>query len=175
MSVRPQQMNRKILISIVSVLIIGCARSTNTLQRPQDIPVGWTQKIEERGALPIGRVVAIEQKQEQEIIYDTKKPENESLSFGDFLILPFVPIVLFASDLVGLFVPDKSPDNDAGPDRLDEKSSHEKGIVYRHVIRLIGTDEEVVRDEFFSFKVGDCVALRSTPQQLVMALPGECE
>jgi hypothetical protein len=168
-------MNRKFPVLIVSILVIGCSSSPNTLQRAHDIPIGRVQKIEERGLLPIGRIVAIEQKPKQEIIYDTKRPENKSLSFGEFLVLPFLPIILFTGDLISLFLPDKSPDNDARSDHIDEKPNHKNGIGYRHVIRVIGAEEDVIRDEIFSFKVGDCVALRPSPEKVVVALPDLCE
>ena len=102
-------MNRNIAILIVCFIFGGCARTPSTLQKSQDITFGRAANNEEIEKLPIGRVVAIEQIQAQVTNYDTKKIDNKTLSFGEFLVLPFVPILLFVSDAVALFVPNKLP------------------------------------------------------------------
>ena len=149
-------MNRKLLYPIIGSLIAGCASAP-----PPDIPLVWSQKPEERGQLPVGRVVSIER---------WYGPPMTERSTTEELLMPLVviPITLIAAPVIlGAHA--------VGVDLVDEKPNNENGNVYRHVVRLNGTNEDIVRNEYWTYKVGDCVAVRSKPVLLVPALPDECE
>jgi hypothetical protein len=79
-----------------------------------------------------------------------------------------VPLALIAAPVV-------LASHAAGVDLVDEKPNNENGNVYRHVVQLTGTNEEIIRDEYWTYKVGDCVAVRSEPILLVPALPDQCQ
>lgn len=61
------------------------------------------------------------------------------------------------------------------PDRPVDRDADDKGHIYRHRVRLIATGAEIVRDEFWTFHVGDCVAIRSELDMLVPALSDQCD
>jgi len=63
--------------------------------------------------------------------------------------------------------------NDDGPAEVAQKQGDHE--IFRHTIRLKGSDRDVVKDEYWRFEIGDCVAVRSTPAMLVPALPGACD
>lgn len=84
-----------------------------------------------------------------------------------YLVVPLVLVtapvtvpVIFAAEAAGVSFEEKTPTKD--------------GNVFRHVIRLREDGEEVKWDEYFSYQVGDCVALRPKPALLVPALPDQC-
>jgi len=79
-----------------------------------------------------------------------------------------VPLALLAAPVV-------LASHAAGADLVDEIPNNGNGNVFRHVVRLTGTNEEIVRDEYWTYKVGDCVAVRSEPVLLVPALPDQCQ
>ena len=59
--------------------------------------------------------------------------------------------------------------------RQDEKRANQGAKVYRQAIRLTASQSNVVTNEFRTVKVGDFVAIRSTRELLVPALPDECK
>jgi hypothetical protein len=159
-------MIRKLFALSLGVLIVGCANTQETLPRlPKAIPTAWAQQPAEKGSLPVGRVIAIERYYGHEV----KIAQRHEPQLRDALI----PVVITAGLLAGPVIMALS---EIGVDPLElHKPGDGGGNVYRHSIRLQGTDDLAVRDEFWSYRMGDCVALRSNPEMLVPALPGECE
>ena len=104
--------------------------------------MAWSQKPEERGALPVGRVTAIERRREPpNLRYLYKSPSQE---IGEGLLgVAIIPIALNRSPVIFAA-------HALGADLVDEKRPDEGGNVYRHVVRLIDTDEKVLKDEFWT-------------------------
>jgi hypothetical protein len=119
-------LNRILLISIISAFFAGCASTPSTPQQPQVILSAESQKHEERVTPPADRVAAIEPRDEQVMLSDAEKPEQTDytnvdwwgfsddgfLSFGEFLVAPFLPFLIFTGDTARLFVPDDNPGSD---------------------------------------------------------------
>jgi len=127
--------------------------------------MAWAQQPEERGKLPVGRVVAIERWSGPDARSRSQESEIARGLVGMYVV---VPLALLAAPVV-------LASHAAGADLVDEKPNNENGNVFRHVVRLTGTNEEIVRDEYWTYKVGDCVAVRSEPVLLVPALPDQCQ
>lgn len=123
-------LKRQLLVSIISAFVAGCVSAPGTPQQPQVIPSAKVQKPDERSTQPTDRVAAIEPGDEQAMLLDSEKSEKTAHAkvdwwgfsddgfpgFGEILVVPFLPLVLFTGDLIGLFVPDDNP----RPDPLDD-------------------------------------------------------
>lgn len=114
--------------------------------------------------LPVGRVVAIERYYGYEVKIEPQQPQLKNA---------LLPVVSIAALLAGPVIMAPSA---VGADPLELREPVDGGgNVYRHSIRLNGKDDMAVRVEFWTYNIGDCVALRSNPEMLVPALPDECE
>lgn len=156
-------MNRHFIGLILALFCAGCATTSNAPQvMPQDKHLLWTQKPEERGLLPFGRVIAIE----------SLRTRSEKYTFRDatmymtytMLYAIAIPIMVMSIPFVGL--PEPAPKNISD------------GKDLKFTVRLQKTNEEVIRYESWSlpwssFRIGDCVAIR--PMLLVIALKDQCE
>lgn len=132
---------------IVFLLSLGLtACSTASHQPSHEIPRAWTQIDAEEGKLPVGRVIAV-----QERIWKGRSPPSDS---------PYQWGTAFG--VVGVLVSNV----------VDDLSNGD--LYYRYAIRLEGSSEIAVREEYAAYKVGDCVALRTTPLLLVPALADAC-
>lgn len=157
-------MIRNLLALSLGALIVGCANTQETIPTvPKGIPTAWAQQPEEKCSLPVGRVIAIERYHG----YEVKIAPYQEPQLKDALIPVVIVTALLAAPVMLAL-------HEAGKDTSDE-SADRGGNVYRHSIRLNGTDDMAVRDEFWTYNIGDCVALRSNPEMLVPALPDECE
>lgn len=132
---------------------------------PPSIPTAWAQQPEERGKLPVGRVVAIERWSGPAA---QVRSQESNIASELAAVYVGIPLVFIAAPFILMSYA-------AGGDTWDEKPSKTNGNVYRHVVQLIGTNEEIIRDEYWTYKVGDCVAVRSQPVLLVPAFPDQCE
>ena len=161
-------MIRNLLVLCLGVLIVGCANTQETIPIvPKSIPTAWAQQPEEKGSLPVGRVIAIERYHGYEV--KTAPYQEQGPQLKDALIPVVIVTALLAAPVMLAL-------HEAGNDTSDlDESSDGGGNVYRHSIRLNGTDDMAIRDEFWTYNIGDCVALRSNPEMLVPALPGECK
>jgi len=159
-------MIRNLLTLCLGALIVGCADTQEKLPTfPKGIPTAWAQHPEEKGSMLVGRIVAIS----RYYGYEVNNAPNHEPQLKDALI----PVVTTAALLAGPVIMTLSL---VGVDPLElRKPVGSGGDVYRHSIRLNGTDDIAVHDEFWSYRIGDCVALRSEPEMLVPALPVECE
>lgn len=162
-----REMLRRLLVwpcLCLSGLQAGCASAPKD---PATVPVAWSQGSEEIGILPVGRVVSIERVSRPAKKRESNLSQVAREAAAAYLVLPLalvtLPVtlpVLLAADAAGVDFEEKTPTKD--------------GNVFRHVIRLRGDGEEVIRDEYFSYQVGDCVALRPKPVLLVPAFPDQC-
>lgn len=112
------------------------------------LPTAWAQTNDEIGKLPVGRVIQVER-----VPFWPNGPSGASTYAAVAPMAGVVPVMV-ASLLT------------------DSLSAQ---WVYRHTVRLGGTEAPVVRDEYAAYKVGDCVALRTKPDLLVPAAPGQCD
>lgn len=133
-----------LLLVTVCVAIAGCAS-----RRVSDDTVNsWAQLPEERGKLPIGKVISVER-----IAFRVDRAATSNASA--YAVNPIYGPAGFAL--------------------LD--SIRDSGFFYRHVFRMTDGSEKKV-DLDISYKVGECIAFRSGldagSQWPVRALPGEC-
>jgi len=158
---------------LLALLIAGCAAAPKP---PAPLPLAWAQQPEEEGKLPVGRIVAIEQVSVVEPRMapfesqseGTLQPGEAARAFAGLVALSVIaPLVIIASPAIVAA-------HALGAEFPTETAKGEEGNAYRHVIRLEGGGENIVRIEFWTYKIGDCVAVRSQPDFLVPALPGAC-
>lgn len=132
--------------------------------------MAWSQNHEERGTLPVGRVVAIERRYGPPAMV-AKEPNGLKKMGQGAASMVIPPLVLITAPVVLL-------GHYLGVVELDSNSNDAEkkdGNVYRHVVRLNGTNEEIFLDEYWTYKIGDCVAIRSIPVMLVPALANQCQ
>ena len=151
---------------LIVLAIVGC---TTVHKESAEIPTSWAQQVDEKGKLPVGKVVAIVRWQGRA---GAPASASSEIWHGLIGILVVVPIALVTAPAV-LAVCGVRDDGCEKP-RQHGVTPDAKGNTFRHVVRLVGAREELIRDEHFSYKVGDCVALRHTPDMLVPALGDEC-
>ena len=131
--------------------IVVCAALTACagVQQTRQIPVSWAQTQEELGKLPVGRVLAVEKKT---FMRSSRSGASTSAAVagaaGPLVAVAVMPL------LSGL---------------------RDGDWYYSHSIKLKGSSEMVVREEFAAYKLGDCVALRVEPFMLVPAFVGACD
>lgn len=159
----------RVLIFVLMALLTSCAKSPTRVHdvapRP---PVAWAQTVDERGVLPIGWVVAIERVGGPAALPDTVDTQPQEIAKGVIGNLIVVPLALATAPLV-------LAGEGMRETATEDPGSDNRGHVFRHRVRLIGLDQEVFRDEFWSYAIGDCVAIRTQPAMLVLALDGECD
>jgi len=123
-------LKRQLLVSIISAFVGGCVSAPGAPQQLEVIPSAKVQKPDERSTQPTDRVAAIEPRDAQAMLLDSEKSEKTARAkvdwwgfsddgfpgFGEILVAPFLPLVLFTGDLIMLFVPDDNP----RPDPLDD-------------------------------------------------------
>jgi hypothetical protein len=129
----------------------------------------------------VGRVVAIKRWRDSNLERLQNKVGNSgpsiAQSVGTATVEYFLPaIVLIAVPVVlGVCaVRDRCLDFELAEGKY-EVTPDKNGNVFRHVVSLVGKQEVAIKDEFWTYAVGDCVALRYKPDMLVPALPGECD
>lgn len=159
---------KKMLAAFLSVSVVGC--STTPKEHPS-IPISWSQKPEERGKLLTGKVVAIVPWKSPDSVARSTGSEIGRYLIGTYIV---VPVALLASPVVLLACGMREDGCDNQSHDKYGVELDENGNVFRHVVQLAGSQKEVIKDEFWSFRVGDCVALRETPDMLVPALRDEC-
>lgn len=130
--------------------------------------MAWAQTPREKGALPVGRVISIERKGGLPRFPDEYPTPAQEVSRGVVGTYWMVPLVIVAAPVV---LADEAMKSGLPAD----ETADVKGHIYRHRVRLAATGEEVERDEFWTYRVGDCVAIRSEPDMLVPALPDQCD
>ena len=91
-------------------------------------------RIEER--LPPGEVVNT-----AKLDNGPPSPDDGSLGFTDFLILPFVPFVIFTGDLIELFVPER----DQLDHTLDAIKREDWEAGYRLLEDFLTSDDEILQ------------------------------
>ena len=110
----------------------------------------WSQRPEERGRLPIGRVVAVQLIEARE-----PRPLATSTSAGS------IPGAGVSADTAGV---------------IAATGGSSAGALYRYALRMSGGDTRLVEAEQ-TFRVGDCIALRTDAAgraSIVTALAEEC-
>ncbi len=112
------------------------------------LPTAWAQTNEEIGKLPVGRVILVER-------------------------VPFWPHGSGGTSAYAAVAPNAGVGSILVASLLTDALSAQ--WVYRHTIQLRGTEARIARDEYAVYKVGDCVAVRTTPDLLVPAAPGQCD
>jgi len=161
-------MSLKRVVSLVTLIVFGCATAP---QVPAPLPVAWSQTPAEKGKLTVGEVIAIQRWQVPDLGRESRGSEFATMLIGVFVIVPLVLVVVPTVAAVCALRDDrcKMPEAEKYGVREDKN-----GNVYRHVVRLVGEPKAVIKDEYWTFTVGDCVALRHKPDMLVPALAGEC-
>jgi len=157
---------KQMVAVFVSAVTVGC--STTPKERPS-IPVSWSQKIEERGKLPTGKVIAIVPWKSPDSVSRSTGSEITKGLIGAYVVVPLALLAAPAALLVC-----SMRDDGCNSSNKYGVEPDENGNVFRHVVQLSGSQKEVIKDEFWSFRVGDCVALREEPDMLVPALNNEC-
>ena len=129
-------------------MIAGC---TTRIPPPiTAIPISWSQKPDETGRLPVGRVVGVE----------LKSFENHYLSSS--------PTRIFL--IRGLIVPIVVPPLDG------IKYGNKAQQYYLYAIKQRGAAELSHWGEFVVYPAGSCVALREEPYLMIVpAIESECE
>ncbi len=134
------------LCACTVVLAVLPGCATQSPERP--LPTAWAQTNEEIGKLPVGRVILVE-----------RVPFWPHGSGGTSTYAAVAPKAGVGAILVASLL-------------TDTLSAQ---WVYRHTVQLRGTEGQIARDEYTAYKVGDCVAIRTTPDLLVPAVPGQCD
>lgn len=134
------------LCACAVVLAVLPGCATQSPQRP--LPIAWAQTNEETGKLPVGRVILVER-------------------------VPFLPHGSGGTGAYAAVAPKAGVGTILVASLLTDTLSAQ--WVYRHTVQLRGTEVQIARDEYAAYKVGDCVAVRTTPDLLVPAAPGQCD
>ena len=160
-------------------LLFGCSAGAPTRDMPVALPDAWVQQPAERDLLPVGRVIRVEvlpnpfpRPPESPGEY-TGVPGASTPSLGDAVMMASYPILWSATVIA--FLPVATVAWMSGAPAPAASSQQVENGVFRHTVRLKDTLEEVVRDEYWRFAVGDCAAIRAKPVMLVPALPGICD
>lgn len=154
---------RSFLAILLSTSLAACV---TTAKEQLPLPNSWAQKPEERGKLQVGTVVAI-------IPWQSPDPvTTPGVLTGVAAAGVVVPAALIASPAV-LAVCALQEDHCENAEQYGVVPDA-NGNAFRHVVRLTGSDKEIVKDEFWSYRVGDCVALRDNLDMLVPALSDAC-
>lgn len=154
-------MMRNTRFYVLTVALAGCAGCATPPSVPPPQPVAWAQTKDELGKLPVGRVVAVEVRNSyrEGPVPSAQTSQLDSMAAlaapaASPLALPIAYVMTTA---------------------LNDLSEAPRGWYYRHRIQLLQSGELITRDERHTFKMGDCVALRESPQMLVPAHVGACE
>jgi hypothetical protein len=140
----------RIPICIGSALVLSaCAGPQHNVARP----VAWAQAPSEAKALPVGSVIFVEK-----LVYTDGHQSGSSNSAG-----LAVGLAVVGSPLAAI----------AAAPMIEGLRPGE--WFFRHKVRLRVSGEIITRDEFYEYKVGECVALRTEPYMVVPSLPGACD
>lgn len=160
-------------------LLHGCAVAPTVAPEPAPVPRAWAQHASEQGVLAVGRVVRVEAVSDPfprppESSGDTLAvPGEPTPSLRDALLLAAWPLIVVTTIVVAApVVAVESIGRDSSTEPSESNDSHG---VFRHTVQLTGAQQLVMKDEYWRFQVGDCVAIRTTPAMLVPALPGACD
>jgi hypothetical protein len=134
------------LVLIAALALLGACAA------PHDdggFQAAWAQRPEERGRLPVGRVVSVER------LGSRDEPLSLPASAG---VVPGAGVAAVTAGVVS-------------------HTTGNPGQIHRHTLELNGGETRRV-DVGYPFKVGDCVAIRvgsaASSAALVSALDGEC-
>ena len=111
-------------------------------------PTAWAQTVEEVGKFPVGRVIAVER------VSYVPHGYGGSPLYGAMAATVGPPQAVMAIPIIDAFA---------------------SNWFFRHTVQLRATGEKVVWDEFAAYDVGACVAIRTEPDLLVLAVPGQCD
>lgn len=146
------------VLAVAMAVCTGCAAPPSV---PPPQPVAWAQTKDEIGKLPVGRVVAVEVRNSYREGPVPSAQASQLDSMAALAVPSASPLALPVAYVVTAV--------------LNDLSEAPRGWYYRHKIQLLQSGELIARDERHTFKMGDCVALRESPQMLVPAHVEACE